>query len=266
MKMISLLYHDVINNNSMLSSGFCDSGSRHFKLSKELFIKHIDMVSTIPTYTVGLRVLDVLKSVNNLNVLFTFDDGGISGHMYIADILEKQGWFGHFFITAEKIGKPAFMNKNHLIDLKNRGHLIGTHSYSHPMRMSICDWNTLLWEWGESKNRLSDIIAEDITVGAIPGGYYSKKVAMAASQVGIKVLFTSEPVYSIHSVDDCIVLGRFTISRNTSPIAIKKIVLDINYYQLRQILAWNFKKIFKTFMGRHYLTLRKFLLDRCNIA
>ena len=70
--------------------------------------------------------------------LITFDDGGVSALQTTADLLEKYGWRGVFFVTTDRIGTPTFLNADHVRELHRRGHVIGSHSCSHPERMSCC--------------------------------------------------------------------------------------------------------------------------------
>ena len=52
-------------------------------------------------------------------------------------------------------------------------------------------------EWSESRQRLEDMLGHAVTVGSVPGGYFSRAVAEAAAEAGLQVLFTSEPTTRI---------------------------------------------------------------------
>jgi hypothetical protein len=43
-------------------------------------------------------------------VFLTFDDGGASALHPTADLLERRGWSGHFFVTTRRIGTPGFLD------------------------------------------------------------------------------------------------------------------------------------------------------------
>jgi len=127
--------------------------------------------------------------------------------------------------------------------------------------MSYCDWNELVDEWKKSISKLSDIIGEQVNIASVPGGYFSNKVAKAASACGIRVLFTSEPIKKIYYVDKCLVLGRYTLLRGMSPrISAGLSSRSKSLYQIKQYLYWNIKKSAKLIGGRHYLTIRKLIL------
>lgn len=50
------------------------------------------------------------------------------------DILEHYGFRGTFYIVPSWIGTAGFMTIDHLKMLRDKGHTIGSHSYSHPQR------------------------------------------------------------------------------------------------------------------------------------
>ena len=177
----------------------------------------------------------------------TFDDGGISAFTTVADILEEAGWRGHFFVTASYIGRRSFLNVDQIRELHRRGHVIGSHSLRHPARISRLSWEKLIEEWSASVQILSDILGEQVRVASVPGGFYSKKVAQAAAQSGIEVLFTSEPTASSRVVDGCLVLGRYVIQRWTRPETAAAIAAGNLAPRLRQMIYWNAKKALKTF-------------------
>jgi len=70
--------------------------------------------------------------------------------MSIAALLESYGWRGHFFITTDYIAKPASCPRTNSRILYARGHVVGSHSCSHPRRMSRCPPEQLQREWLES--------------------------------------------------------------------------------------------------------------------
>lgn len=261
MKTVSLLYHDVINNGKFDLSGNPGIAAARYKLDVDEFERHLQ---TIEKSLDGnpVTVYDLLSRKKiKFPFLLTFDDGGASACTYIADALERFGWYGHFFITVNYIGTRSFVNEDQIRELRRRGHVVGTHSCSHPERMSHCSWDELVEEWDTSLNILSNILDEQVTVGSIPGGYYSKKVARAASFVGIKALFTSQPSVKCHDVNGCLVLGRYMVLRGRSPEIIAGITLGRLSTRLQQLLFWNLKKIPKNLGGEFYVKMRKFVLE-----
>jgi peptidoglycan/xylan/chitin deacetylase (PgdA/CDA1 family) len=210
-------------------------------------------------------VNDILerKVAGQTPFFLTFDDGGVSAATLIADLLEKSGWRGHFLITGGQVDRPAFLSSAQIRELKARGHVIGAHSWSHPERISLCTWADLLDEWHRSVSRLSDLVGEQVTVASVPGGYFTNDVARAASLCGIRALFTSEPVKKCHMVDDCLVLGRFMVSRGMSPSAVAALCSTAGTsVQAKQYVLWNLKKAAKFVGGKYYLKVRTHLLTQ----
>jgi len=257
MRSISLMYHDVVPRHQRDSSGFPGRDAELYKLTPEQFRNHIQSIRTAiknrPLIAPNLKALPS----HGRSLFITFDDGGISAFTTIADILEEAGWRGHFFVTAGYIGRRSFLNVDQIRELHRRGHVIGSHSLTHPQRMSRLSWNEMIEEWTASVQILSDILGKQVRVASVPGGFYSKQVARAAAQCGIEVLFTSEPTTSSRVVDGCTVLGRYVIQRWTRPETAAAIAAGDVAPRLRQMIYWNAKKALKAIAGDHYSKARR---------
>lgn len=266
MKAVTLLYHDAVEDNDYDSSGFPGVGAAVYKLNIDDMKSHFEAVATARTGRPS-NVYDLLKdgAREPHPFLITFDDGGLSAAIQIADLLDQFGWTGHFFITTDYIGKPTFVNAEQIRELRKRGHIVGSHSCSHPSRMSYCGWDELMSEWGKSVDKLSSITGEKVDTASVPGGYFSNEVARAASACGIKALFTSEPVKRAFRVDDCLVLGRYTLFRGMPPdISAALSSESLSADQIKQYVNWNFKKAAKKIGGKYYVGMRSFVLgSRC---
>ena len=194
------------------------------------------------------------------HVFLTFDDGEAGAYTYAAPALERLGWRGHFFVTTNLIGKPGFLDAQQIKELHRRGHLIGSHSSTHPERMSHLDWKELLREWQDSCAVLSDMTGNPITVASVAGGYYSRKVAEAAAASGLTRLFTSQPTAMVTLVNDCWVLGRYTVRRSTPVSEVAAIAAGARFPRWKQAAVWFGKGIVKTVMGESYVSLRRSLV------
>jgi peptidoglycan/xylan/chitin deacetylase (PgdA/CDA1 family) len=258
MKVNSLMYHDIVESEKWDASGFAGSGADVYKLNKDIFSIHLQLLSDN-----NIEPKNVFNLVENKqNILVTFDDGGVSAYTVAADILEAFGWRGHFFVATDFIDTPNFLSKKQVKELHQRGHIIGSHSATHPTRFANCSDAEMLKEWSESLQKLSEIIDEKVEVASVPGGYFSKKVAETASQSGIKWLFNSEPLSNSYVVDNCQVFGRFTIQQNTSLQEFNGLVKDSFFHQKKQYALWNSKKIAKKIGGKGYLKIREKFFTR----
>lgn len=264
MKAVTLLYHDAVKENNFDESGFLGKAASIYKLDVNDMERHFEAIAASRNDKPS-DIYDFLRNTGqfHLPLLLTFDDGGISASTYIAALLEKFGWIGHFFITASCIDTRTFISSKQIQQLKKKGHVIGSHSWSHPARMSSCNWTELENEWRQSILRLSDITGEEVSVASVPGGYLSNDVAKAASACGIRALFTSEPIKRAYYVDKCLVLGRFTLLRGMRPCVSGALASEkISSSQMKQFLLWNTKKFAKSVSGKHYLAIRRRILTR----
>jgi len=256
---ISLLYHDVVEPGQFSSSGFPGGDANVYKLLRSEFEQHLQALEHAPGRG-NVALLDcAAREPSSKTLLLTFDDGGASA-LSIASLLERRGWRGHFLVTTDYIGKPGFLRADQIRELHARGHVLGSHSCSHPIRMSRCTPTQLDREWTVSLQTLSDIIGERPRVASVPGGYYSRQVAETAAAAGIEVLFNSEPISRLARVEGCLVLGRHSIQQGISAHAAARIAQGAWAPRFRQYLYWNSKKIAKRLGGRYYLALRKSLL------
>jgi peptidoglycan/xylan/chitin deacetylase (PgdA/CDA1 family) len=262
MRALSILYHDVVANDRPDSSGFPGRDAAAYKLEREEFERHLEAIAK----AVHKRSTTAQQLLNwtdkELPFLLTFDDGGLSAYTCIADLLEKYDWHANFFITTDYIDSPSFVTKEQLRELRKRGHTIGSHSCSHPTRMSHCNWNRLFEEWQRSVDVLSDILGEQVSVASLPGGHYSARVAEAAFRAGIRVMFISEPTTRGHFVEGCLILGRYTIWRGMPPETAAAIAAGKLSPRLKQVASWNMKKLAKSLGGKSYLRLRELWFAR----
>ena len=262
MRVTCLLYHDVVESNDWESSGFTGPGTARYKLSRAEFAAHLGAIAEVRGDTPH-RAHDLIKPCSaSFPFLLTFDDGGESASTSIAGLLQELGWCGHFFVTAGRIGERGFLTRSQIRELRSNGHIIGSHSFSHPVRMSQCSREQLLQEWTTSVQILSDILGEQVDTASVPGGYYSNLVGQTAAAVGVRVLFNSEPTTKVRHIFGCVLVGRFNIFRATPPILSGKLVSRKSKARLQQWLFWNSKKIVKTIAGRPYLAARQFLLRK----
>src|SRR5262249_30205741 len=138
---------------------------------------------------------------------------------------------------------------NQIRELRRRGHMIGSHSCSHPERMSHIPREAMLSEWRLSTERLAAILGERVDMASVPGGFYSRPVAETAAQSGIRLLFTSNPTIRSRMVNDCLVLGRFTMQAGTPPVTVGRLVGGAPWPRWQQMIVWQAKAPMKLLCG-----------------
>ena len=258
MRVSALLYHDVVPDGRFDLSGFRSADADIYKLSTIEFSTHLEsLASEAPLVSLAPELLR--PSPPDRPVLLTFDDGGVSA-MRVADELEAHGWFGHFFVTTSCIGTRGFLDGPGMRELHDRGHIIGSHSVSHPPRMSACTAPQLDREWFNSTRVISDLVGGAVGVASVPGGYYSREVGAAAARAGIRVLFNSEPVTRVRRVDECLIVGRFVVQQGVSAAWVASVVRGAIAPRGRRYLFWNGKKLLKRIGGERWLEVRRWLL------
>lgn len=246
-KSFPIMYHDVVESGRYASSGFPGEGADIYKIDRLEFTRHLKAIRA---------------AVGAGPVCLTFDDGGVSAYEAAAGMLEQCGWRGYFFVTTDWIGRPGFLSAEQVRELDRRGHSIGSHSCSHPTRMARLSWEQMLREWKESTARLEAIVGHSVTLASVPGGYYSRRVAEAAAQAGIRTLFTSEPTARVRVVNGCRVLGRYVVQQGMGPAWPAGFAAGKWLPRFRQAALWEAKRVAKALGGTLYLRLRETILRK----
>jgi peptidoglycan/xylan/chitin deacetylase (PgdA/CDA1 family) len=260
MNAIALGYHDVLEENAAQRAA--RSATRlHYAMTMPEFRTHLAaIVAARASIAHAARPL----SWRQVPVFLTFDDGADCA-MAIADELEQHHWAGHFFITTDWIGRPGFLTAPQILGLHERGHAIGSHSCTHPARMSRLSDSELDREWRESRRILSEVVGEEVRIASVPDGYYSRRVACSAACAGIRVLFTSEPTASISDVDGCLTVGRYFLLKHSPARLSGMLAQGKRWPRWQQTLRWQLKKPIKAIGGELYLKVRRELLSRRTI-
>ncbi len=248
------MYHDVVPRGAEHASGFPGRDAARYKLTPECFAAHIDALARVVAPSERERLTGAAG-----DIAVTFDDGGISA-LRAADLLEIQGLRGWFFVTTDYVGRRGFLCPRDLRALHERGHILGSHSCSHPLRMAHCSDSQLRDEWCLSRRALSDVLGTDVDAASVPGGDYSRRVAVAAGAAGYTTLFTSEPTRAVTMEGPVTVVGRFVVRRGTTAATVAAVAAGAQGPMGRQALAWNARKLAKRVAGSSYLELRRLLL------
>ena len=238
------MYHDIVERGAEDSSGFPGRAAALYKITPAVFEAH-------------LRAIAAARMVETPTL--TFDDGGESAEA-AGDLLEEWGLRGVFFVTANCVGARRFLDARGMRRLRRRGHVIGSHSCTHPLRMAHCHPARIEAEWRLSKAVLEDMLGEPIEQASVPGGDYAAHVAEAAARAGYTRLFTSEPTVEVAQAGTIAVAGRYTVRRGTSPATIAGLVKGAFSPRAGQAIAWKARKVSKQLGGAQYLFVRRLIL------
>jgi peptidoglycan/xylan/chitin deacetylase (PgdA/CDA1 family) len=254
MALVSLLFHDVYHDHPG-ESGFSSPGANRYKLSVREFDRQLSGLAELglnASQLPGSAPLGPVAPSAPPTLVVTVDDGGVSYYTVIADRLEALGWRGHCFVSTDFIGRRGFLTVSQLRELDNRGHVIGSHSASHPTRFNRISPDQMRTEWSQSREILEDVLGHDVHVGSVPGGYFSNVVAATAGDAGLKVLMTSEPVTWMRSVNRCTVAGRFTIRAGAPADLARRFALPAPWTRCSAWASWNAKGLLKPLLGSSY--------------
>jgi peptidoglycan/xylan/chitin deacetylase (PgdA/CDA1 family) len=210
-ELASFGFHEVTDDPS--TTGFQRSAALPFKHTTRAFAQHLAAIAAADRLPELAPALDFAQPGRHL--LLTFDDGGKSA-LYVSDELSRRGWKGHFFIVTSLIGSRTFLNGNEIRSLRSAGHVVGSHSHTHPDIFRDQTPVQMAAEWRTSCDILSELLGEPCPVASVPGGDISRAVLHSAAGAGLRFLFTSEPWTRPRPVAGCWVLGRFGAKATTS--------------------------------------------------
>lgn len=217
---ISLLLHDVTDRPE--TSGFMQPTAFRYKHNTEHFREYLDVVAASGVPVRQLPQTDDCDG--DTCVVFTFDDGGQAAGI-AADMLEDYGWRGSFFVTTDLIGKQGFMQRSQIRELHERGHLVGSHSCSHPDIFRDLPRHQMSYEWSESRKVLQDLLGDDISSVSIPGGDMNDATVEEAENVGYSHIFTSEQRTKPWRVKRARCYGRLAMLNTTSADTLRRWLL-----------------------------------------
>jgi peptidoglycan/xylan/chitin deacetylase (PgdA/CDA1 family) len=204
-----LLYHDVVAREEQDDTGFRGPLAARYKLEPHQFAAHLDAIAST-----GLRVGTFDPAGPLPQVVLTFDDTGASA-LAAAAAVERHGWRAHFFVPTSLIGTSGFLGPGDIVELARRGHVIGSHSHTHPTYMARLSRRALEREWSASRGILRELLGTAPTTASVPGGMVSRLVIQTAATAGYSVLMTSEPISTLRETDGLLTVGRYSIWSTT---------------------------------------------------
>lgn len=243
------MFHDIVAQGSLASSGFQGADADLYKMSLDRFEA---VLQVIAVNSADLTPGSGLSAI-------TFDDGGI-GAVTAADALGRRGWQGHFFIPTAFIGGTGFVTPAHLSALRLAGHVIGSHSHTHPIPITSLGDAALRDEWARSTDILADMLGEPIITASVPGGFFDSRVAAAAASAGIRDLFTSEPRRGSWQCEGVTIHGRFCVRRASTSRRVRSLVRGERIALLGERLYWFSKKVLKDAGVDAWLSFRRRML------
>jgi peptidoglycan/xylan/chitin deacetylase (PgdA/CDA1 family) len=233
------MYHDIVTTTDK-SSGFQNKNAFQYKVEESAFEEQI-------------------KALRGKDLVFTFDDGGESFYTKAASILEKYGVRGLFFISTKYIDTPGFLTTEQVKVLADKGHIIGSHSHSHPEIFTKLSKEEVREEWRKSYEILKDILEEKDLPMSIPNGYASKIIMEEAIKCGFSDIYTSQPTTKTKLFQKHNVIGRYVVHDNMTTEDVLRIV-NSKGCRLKMALKWHFLNVVKGVLGESYETIKAHVL------
>lgn len=217
-RIATFMFHEVTDDPA--SSGYQRPRAMAYKHTSRAFAQYLDAIAGAPVSPTLVTETDLWAPRRHL--FLTFDDGGSSA-LAVAAELERRGWRGHFFIVTSLVGTRGFLTADGIRQLHAAGHLIGSHSRTHPTIFRDLTLEQMVAEWRTSCAFLEDLVGEPVRTASVPGGHISRRVLSSADATGLSCLFTSEPWLTPRRFGDCSILGRFSVTTRTSPAHVRRL-------------------------------------------
>ena len=232
---VVLMYHDIVVSDDK-TSGFQNASAFQYKLDEKAFEEHVE-------------------ALTGKDVVFTFDDGGVSFLTKAAPILEKHGRKGIFFISTKYIGTSGFLDVKQIQELSRRGHAIGSHTHTHPGIFTKLSSDEIENEWSQSYTILREILGDVEFSASVPNGYASSMVLDMANRCGFKKIFTSQPTTEEMDGNGYTVIGRYVVLNGMTGDDVLRIVTNRGY-RLKLSAKWHILNMLKRILGSSYDTVK----------
>lgn len=234
------MYHDVVNTQ-FPASGFQKIGAKQYTIDSRVFDEHLQIAE------------------KKDDVLFSFDDGGNSFYNVIFEKLRHYDRKGIFFIATSYIGTPYFLTAEQIYKLDKAGHIIASHSHTHPNKISALSKEECLQEWMTSKRILENIVGHEVRYASVPGGAVSGMVIDCMIKAGFKEIFTSNPTTEVIERNGAHIYGRYGVTNTTTKQAFRNI-LNSTAYRKRLLINHLLLSIAKKMLGSQYNNVKQFIL------
>jgi peptidoglycan/xylan/chitin deacetylase (PgdA/CDA1 family) len=238
LEVAGLMYHEVTDDPK--TSGFQRRGALPYTFNRKAFAEHLDAIASAPIAPQLITDIDLSRAKDGRHIALTFDDGGASA-LYAAEQLERHGWKGHFFIITARLGERTFLKPADVRTLRAAGHLVGTHSHTHPDIFRNLSPEMMLTEWRVSAAILESLLGEPCVAASVPGGDISRTVLESVGTAGMRYLFTSEPHLRPERVGDTWVLGRVILKAGVTTATISELVAFRGWQRaqlVRRLTGW----------------------------
>lgn len=166
---LNFLNKKLINNNSIRIINYHRTPREEintFKKQIEFFKQNYE--------NIDFKKFELFKKdelvLSKPGIIITFDDGLKNNYENALTILEENGFTGYFFVSVGLLNNEGYMNYDEVIDLVNRGHVVGCHTYTHHRMNKNDSLDLLQYEIVQSKEDLQKILNNKVDIFCWCGG------------------------------------------------------------------------------------------------
>lgn len=140
-------------------------------------------------------------------VMLTFDDTDDDQYTIAAPEMEKYGFKGVFFIMTVSINRPKYMTAEQIKDLKNRGHVIESHTWDHHSVKGYKTEQDWITQIEKPRKKIEEITGAEAEHFAYPFGLWNREGIPELKKRNVKsayILSTKrdpdDPLYTIRRI------------------------------------------------------------------
>lgn len=204
------LYHEIGGEHGYVSS----SPNQKYSITSRQFQDQLAQIKKSGSTVRSVREIaewagDIER---DLSAGITFDDGYISDYEKAFPLLLEASIRADFFLNTANIGKPGYLNWEHVREMQKSGMAFHSHGHSHVV-LSRLGQSALEHELGTSRKILEDKLGCPVNILAAPYGLLNRRVVREAFRMGYRGVCNSRQ-WTTRIGSRCI--NRVSVLRQTS--------------------------------------------------
>lgn len=255
-KIIVLMYHRVGTANNAWEQKYC--------ISPEQFAAHMQALAKRGMNAVGIgEFIDWVEGKRDLpekSFVITFDDGFRGVRDHALPVLEQHGWPATVFLVTDLIGKQdewtrpvnpdgrtyPLLDADEIRDMAGRGISFHSHTCTHPSLPTLDD-SVLVEELSRSRTTLQESFSFDGDYLAYPFGHLDNRVEHAASSVGYRAAFSTQPGFNRRDVNRYRIRRLDVFGADTPAMLLRKMRLGTNDGRLGSVARYYLSRVASRF-------------------